>query len=113
MYRLNKQASISEYEYSATQLLPGDYIYVKWWDGGPVFASLAEKANQKWRNVFLALKGTSIRFSFSRIFGHGGLTVAHFRPSLAIGPKQPKHTGYTGQYPCSGLVNQHNGRLYN
>ena len=32
-----------EYNYSVTQFPPGDYIYVKWWDGGPVFASLAVK----------------------------------------------------------------------
>ena len=26
-----------EYKYSVTQFPPGDYIYVKWWDSGPVF----------------------------------------------------------------------------
>ena len=33
-----------EYEYSVTQWLLGDYIYVKWWDGGLVFVILAVKA---------------------------------------------------------------------
>ena len=49
------------YEYSVTQSPPGDYIYVKWWDGGPVFTSLAEKVDQKWKNVFLAPKGAGLR----------------------------------------------------
>ena len=35
-----------EYEYSVNQLLSEDYIYFKWWDVGPVFASLCEKANR-------------------------------------------------------------------
>ena len=26
-----------EYKYSVTQLPPVDYVYVKWWGGGPVF----------------------------------------------------------------------------
>ena len=25
-----------EYKYSVTQLPPGDYYYVKWWDSGPI-----------------------------------------------------------------------------
>ena len=33
--------SILEWEYSVAQSPPGDYIYVKWWDIGPIFASLA------------------------------------------------------------------------
>ena len=33
-----------EYEYSVTQSPPGDYIYVKGWDGGPGFRELAVNA---------------------------------------------------------------------
>ena len=92
-----------EYECSVTQSLPGDYIYVKWWDGGPVFASLSEKANSKWKK-FPGTKSKRSPFSpFSRLLGHGGLTVARFRPSLEIGTKQ---TGYTGPAPYRGLIIQ-------
>ena len=31
-----EMVSSLEYKYSVTQSPPGDYIYVKWWDDGPV-----------------------------------------------------------------------------
>ena len=33
-----------EYEYSVTQSPPGDYIYVKGWDGGPGFRELCRES---------------------------------------------------------------------
>ena len=36
--RLDPEVGSSlKYKYSVTQSRPGDYIYVKWWDGGPGF----------------------------------------------------------------------------
>ena len=44
-------------------------------------------------------------FFTSPVFlGHGGLNVAHFRPTLEIWPKQPKKKGYAGPAISSGLV---------
>ena len=82
-------------------------IYVEWWDGGPVFAGLAETESQsKMRNFSWRRKAKVSFFSFSPVFvGRDGLTVARFHPYLDIGPKQPKKTGCTGPAPYSGLVN--------
>ena len=58
-----------EYEYSVTQFLPGYYIYVKRWDGGPVLRSVpSQEIQTKVINHYLMPKGTSIRFSPSPYF---------------------------------------------
>ena len=68
-----------EYEYSVTQLLPGNYIYVKWWDGGPVFASYSVKANCDLKHGFLgAERRRSTCFRSPVFLGQDGPTVSRF-----------------------------------
>ena len=88
-----EMVSSLEYEYIVTQLKPCDYIYVKWGDGGPVFATLAESEIQpEVENSFLEPKGAGLGFPLSTvILVHTGLIVACFYPYLEIGPKK---TGY-------------------
>ena len=73
-----------EYEYSVTQLPPGDYIYVKWWEDGPGFAILAMPESQSgvetssWRQ-----KVQVLFFPFSPIFGARRSDCCPFSPLLS------------------------------
>ena len=57
-------------------------------------------------NVFLAPKGAGLVSTFLCLFGAGQYDRHPFFPSLAIGPKHTKNTGYTGPAPSSFLYNQ-------
>ena len=100
-----------EYKYSVTQSPPGDYFYVKWWDGGPILrANLRQR--DKSRNSRVTSKDATPVFPdfpvfwgprLSPLLGFVGLTV--FRQRGA------KNTGYVWLSPCYGLVTRPHGRL--
>ena len=89
-----------EYEYSVTQSPPGDYRYVKWWDGGPI---LQADPRQKDESGSTWVAPISAKFMFptfpeflvprlSPLPGFYGLTIFHQRGT--------KNTGYAWLSPC-------------
>ena len=56
-------------EYSVTQLLPGDYYYVKWWGGGPIPLSNTKEEMTKVKDASGTKRRNSRVFTFTRILG--------------------------------------------
>ena len=48
-----------EYEYSVTQLPPGDYRYVKWWDGGPILRA-GQRQKEEIGTTWVVPKGDTL-----------------------------------------------------
>ena len=96
--------------YSATQLPPGDYYYVKWWDGGPI----SRASNKETRNKSERRKGRRKAqlpfFYLSPYFGDSGnpdLTLFRiFEGMTVFHQKFPKIQAMLGLSPCYGLVKQ-------
>ena len=102
-----------EYEYSVSQLPPGDYRYVKWWDGGPILRARPRQKDESENTRVAYISAKPIFPSFlifvvpqlTPLLGFYGLTVFHHRGT--------KNIGYAWLRPCEGLVEQPHGHLSN
>ena len=88
-----------EYDYSVTQLLPGDYRYVKWWEGGPILRAELRQKDESGNTQVVPKGATPVFPSFpvflvpqiSSLPGFDGLTVFRQRGT--------KNTGYAWLSP--------------
>ena len=107
-----------EYDCSVTQLLLGDYCYVKWWDGGPILQAEPSRAeprrNDESGNTRVAPKGATPVFSDFPVFLVPRLDPLPVFDGLTIFRQRgTKNTGYAWLIPHYSLVTQPHGRLSN
>ena len=89
-----------EYEYSVTQSPPGDYRYVKWWDGGTIMQSKPRRKDERENTHVAPISATPVFLGFpvfllpriSPLPGFDSLTI--FRQ------RRTKNTGYAWLSPC-------------
>ena len=99
--------------YSVTQSPPGNYCYVKWWDGGPILRASTKARNEiesrKWRQRALLPC-----FCLSLYFGTPNSSLFRIFGGLAVFCQRGlKIQAMRGRSPCCGLVKRSHGRLSN
>ena len=102
-----------EYDYSVTQFPPGDYCYVKWWDGGTISRSKPRQKDEI-GNTRVAHISDNPVFPDFFVFLVPKLFIFLGCGSLAVfRQRRTKNTGYTWLIPCCGLAKQPRGCLSN
>ena len=105
--------SICDYEYSVTQSMPGDYCYVKWWDGGPIpraeLRGEDKSGKLEWR-----LKALPSCLQISPYFWFPKISsLPRFDGLTVFCQRETKNTGYVWLIPCCVLFTRPHGCLSN
>ena len=95
-------ASSLEYKYSVTESPPGDFVYVKWWDGGPGFCEPCCESLLRVKHGFLApISAGPCAFTLLFFWSRLSERLPYFSPSLEIGPFGPKRQAILAQLPLA------------
>ena len=91
-------------KYSVTQSLPGDYYYVKWWDGGTIPRARTKKARNKNERRNWRRKAQLLCFYHSLYLGDSGNSDSAFFVFRRVWPSSIRGFPKSRLCLCSALA---------